>query len=167
VSPDTTGNEAGDAELVELTALVRRVVAARVSDPDTVDDVVQETLARVLAARGRLDGGALAPYAVVTARNLVRSLGREEDRRWRHRHRLVDSATAPPPEDEVLHEEETAALAMAWSKLAPQEQQALASHEIEGTDLSALAEESDSTRERSPSASPGRGPGSASSTCFR
>ncbi len=42
-------------------ALVRRVVGARVGDPEIDDELVQETLARVLAARGRLDAGALAP----------------------------------------------------------------------------------------------------------
>ncbi|HYX43481.1 MAG TPA: sigma factor, partial [Acidimicrobiales bacterium] len=62
--------EADDASLAELRALVRRVVAARVRDRDTVDDVVQETLARVLKAQPHLDDDSLAPYAVVTARNL-------------------------------------------------------------------------------------------------
>ncbi|HEY4728610.1 MAG TPA: sigma factor, partial [Actinomycetes bacterium] len=42
-------------DILELEALLRRVVRARVRDPDTVDDLVQEALARVIAARGRLD----------------------------------------------------------------------------------------------------------------
>jgi DNA-directed RNA polymerase specialized sigma24 family protein len=44
-------DEAEDVRLVELRALVRRVVAARLADPATVDDLVQETLTRVLGAR--------------------------------------------------------------------------------------------------------------------
>ena len=47
--------------------------------------IVQETLARLLAARERLDQGAAGPYAIVTARNLVSS-------RWRR----ADVATLPP-----------------------------------------------------------------------
>jgi hypothetical protein len=51
--------------------MLRRVVGVRARDPDTVHDLVQEALARVIAVRGRLDDGAVAPYAIVTARNLV------------------------------------------------------------------------------------------------
>jgi RNA polymerase sigma factor (sigma-70 family) len=107
--------------------------------------LVQETLTRVLGASARLDGGAWAPYAVVTARNLVRALGRDEDRRRRHGHRLVDATTAPPPEDEVVRKEEREALAVALSKLPPEEHRALTSREVEGTDVSSMAEESAST----------------------
>lgn len=142
---DRNGNQAGDADLVEVQALVCRVVGARVRDPDTVDDVVQETLARILVARGRLDDCALAPYAVVTARNLVRSLGREDERRRRHSHRLFEGATAPAPEDEVVQEEERTALAMAWSKLSPDERGALRAHEVEGTGVAELAQDARST----------------------
>jgi len=67
-------------DILELEPLLRRVVGARVRDPDTVDGLVQEALARVIAVRGRLDDEAVAPYAIVTARNLVTSLAREEER---------------------------------------------------------------------------------------
>jgi RNA polymerase sigma factor (sigma-70 family) len=137
VSADSKGGEEGDAHLVELHALVRRVVGARVRDADTVDDLTQETLARVLAARGRVDDAVLAPYAVVTARNLVRSLARREERRRRHSHRLIGGTPAPSPEEEVTREEERTALALAWSKLDPEERRALAAHEIEGADIAA------------------------------
>jgi DNA-directed RNA polymerase specialized sigma24 family protein len=70
--------------------MLRRVVGVRARDPDTVHDLVQEALARVIAVRGRLDDGAVAPYAIVTARNLVTPLAQEEDRSQRHRPRLVD-----------------------------------------------------------------------------
>ena len=145
MSADSKGGEGADADLVELHALVRRVVAARVRDPDTVDDLTQETLARVLAARGRVDDGVLAPYAVVTARNLVRSLARREERRRRHSHRLIGGTPAPSPEEEVTREEERTALALAWSKLDPEERRALAAHEIEGADVAAMARQSNLT----------------------
>ena len=80
--------DARDEDILELEPLLRRVVGARVRDPDTVDDLDQETLARVIAVRGRLDDEAVAPYAIVTARNLVTSLAREEERSRRHRPRL-------------------------------------------------------------------------------
>ncbi len=145
MTADATGGEGGDTAVVELHALVTRVVGARVRDPDTADDVVQETVTRVLAARGRLDDGALAPYAVVTARNIVRSLGRDEGRRRRHSHRLVEGAMAPSPEDEVAQEEERAALGLAWSRLGSEERRALADHEVAGTAVAAMAEKSNST----------------------
>ena len=37
--------------ILDLLPLIRRVVGARVRDPHTVEDLVQETLARVMAAR--------------------------------------------------------------------------------------------------------------------
>jgi len=53
----------GDVQdaLADLAPLVRRVIAARVRDQHTVDDLVQETLARVMAARPRLKDSGLAP----------------------------------------------------------------------------------------------------------
>jgi DNA-directed RNA polymerase specialized sigma24 family protein len=73
-----------------------------VRNPDTVDDLVQEALARVIAVRGRLDDEAVAPYAIVTARNLVTSLASEEERSRRHRPRLVDPSEPERPEDAAL-----------------------------------------------------------------
>ena len=63
-------------DLLALTPLIRRVVAARVRDPQVVDDLVQETFARLLQAGPRLDDGALAPFAVVLARNVAVSFVR-------------------------------------------------------------------------------------------
>src|SRR4051812_31995240 len=65
------GRAALPLDMPELLALVRRVVTSRLTDPDAVDDIVQETLVRLLGARSRLDDRALGPYAIVVARNLV------------------------------------------------------------------------------------------------
>src|SRR5215216_3939423 len=73
-----------DEEVTVLESLLRRVVGARVRDPDTVDDLVQEALARVIAVRGRLDDEAVTPYAIGTARNLVTTLAREQERGGGH-----------------------------------------------------------------------------------
>ena len=85
-------------DVVELTPLLRRVIAARVRERQVVEDLVQETLTRVMAARQRLEPRTLAPYAVVTARNLVRSLATSEQRSKRHAHRLIDLREPVLPE---------------------------------------------------------------------
>ncbi|MBN1092260.1 sigma-70 family RNA polymerase sigma factor [Blastococcus sp. TML/M2B] len=66
-SAGSPGEGVEPAQFAELIPLVRRVVAARVPDRATVDDLVQETLTRVLAAVGRIGPGMLEPYAIVTA----------------------------------------------------------------------------------------------------
>ena len=65
------GADSAQDVILELVPVIRRVVAARVRDFQLVDDLVQETLARVMAARDRIEQDTLAPYAVAVARNLV------------------------------------------------------------------------------------------------
>src|SRR5918999_876539 len=137
--------KAGHEDILELEPLLRRVVAARVRDPDTVDDLVQEALARVIAVRGRLDDEAVAPYAIVTARNLVTSLAREEERARRHRPRLVDPREPERPEDAALRQEEAEAVEAALAGLPDHEREAVVAHEVEGVDTATLAEERRST----------------------
>jgi RNA polymerase sigma factor (sigma-70 family) len=140
-----SASEAGHEDILELEPLLRRVVAARVRDPDTVDDLVQEALARVIAVRGRLDDEAVAPYAIVTARNLVTSLAREEERGRRHRPRLVDLNEPERPEDAALRREEEAAVGAALAGLPDHERETVVAHEVEGVDTATLAEARRST----------------------
>ena len=70
--------------------MARRIVDALVGGHPAADDLVQETLARVLAASARIEPGMLEPYAIVTARNVIASMWRHDDRAKRHRHRVVD-----------------------------------------------------------------------------
>jgi RNA polymerase sigma factor (sigma-70 family) len=128
-------------EVLELTDLIRRVVRARVGDPEVAQDVVQETLARVLEARPRIDDEGLAAYAVVTARNLVHALGREQDRSRRHAHRLLDLRTPADPADEVLMKEDSEAVIEALRRLSDREHSAMVGHEIGGKDMATLARE--------------------------
>jgi serine/threonine-protein kinase RsbT len=132
-------------DVVELASLLRRVVGARVRDGQVVEDLVQETLTRVMAARRRLEPRTLAPYAVVTARNLTRSLATGEDRSRRHAHRLIDLREPILPEDEALRREESRAITTALARLPQQDQEALVAHEVEGTDTATLASSRDST----------------------
>ena len=141
----TPARDGGSAEVAALIPLVRRVVAARVPDPATADDLVQETLARVLAAAARVDPGMLEPYAIVTARNVVASLWRDQDRHRRNQHRVVDLDPPEAPDEDVLVEEDRAAVAEALTRLSDRERSTLLVHEVSGQDTRSLAAELGST----------------------
>jgi RNA polymerase sigma factor (sigma-70 family) len=146
VSGGETAAEAEKPDEVEnLAPLVRRVVAARIAEPYAVEDIVQETLTRLLAVQHRLDGSTLAPYAVVTARNLTNTMWRVRDRERRHKHRLVDMRSPGRPDDAVVGREEARAVAAALSRLSPRERDTLVAHEVDGQDTRALAKELGST----------------------
>lgn len=128
-----------DAVLVALMEPIRRVAAARGADAHTVDDVVQETLTRLLAQRGRLEDDALLPYALVTARNLVATAGRDSARTRRHVHRMIDLREPERPEDVAVREEEERALTAALAGLSPDERELLVRHEVAGEDTASVA----------------------------
>src|SRR6476620_3679834 len=112
--------------IVDLVPIVRRVVAARISDPATRDDIVQETLTRVMASRSRVDHESLVPYAIATARNLIASLVQREQRARRNAHLLVESHDPEPrPEDELLRRERANHVGAAMSRLSVAEQDIL------------------------------------------
>jgi len=138
VSSSRAVDEPPDA-FTELAPLVRRVVSARVRDPHVADDLVQETLARVMAARPRLEDSALAPYAVVTARNLIFSMWQREGRDRRHAHRLIDLGPPPAPDEDLLQQEETTAVAVALAQLSERERKTLVAHEVEDEGTASLA----------------------------
>ena len=131
--------------MTSLIPLVRRVIAARVSDRATADDLVQETLTRVLAAAPRVEPGLLESYAIVTARNVVASLWREHDRHRRNQHRVVDLRVPDPPDSELLALEEQGAVARALAQLSERERELLLAHEGTGQDTRSLADAQGST----------------------
>lgn len=137
--------EVSDLELAELSALIRGVAKSRLNDPHTIDDVVQETLTRVLEVRHRLDDDALAPYAITIARNVIASLARGADRRRRNLYRLVDLRELPPPETIVLEEEDRSAIKRALSKLSSQDRDAVVAHHVARTDTATIARATEST----------------------
>jgi RNA polymerase sigma factor (sigma-70 family) len=139
------GGDCGSADVAALIPLVRRIVASRVPDPATADDLVQETLTRVLAAAGRVEPGMLEPYAIVTARNVVTSMWRDQDRQRRHQHRVVDLRPPEAPDEDVLAREDRAALAQALTRLSDRERATLLAHEVSGQDTRSLAAELGST----------------------
>lgn len=132
---------AGQADVAALLPMVRRVVGARVKDPVAVDDLVQETLTRVLGVSSRLDPAMLEPYAITTARNLVASMWKSQDVERRHRHRVVDLDPGTEPVDELLREQDRSTVATALARLPERDRSALMAHEVNGQDTRSLAAE--------------------------
>jgi serine/threonine-protein kinase RsbT len=146
VEPVGTPEEGSESpDVAALIPLVRRIVAARVPDAATADDLVQETLARVLAAAERIEPGMLEPYAIVTARNVVASLWRDQDRQRRNQHRVVDLRPPEAPDEDVLVQEDRAAVSEALGRLSERERNTLLAHEVAGQDTRSLAVELGST----------------------
>jgi RNA polymerase sigma factor (sigma-70 family) len=120
-------------------------VDARVGRHPAADDLVQETLLRVLAASSRVEPGMLEPYAIVTARNVIASMWRDDDRKKRNEHRVVDLRAAEQPHENLLAVEEQSAVAQALGRLSERERETLVAHEVSGQDTHSLASESGST----------------------
>ena len=93
--------------LVDVSAAVRRALAARTSDPHLIDDLTQETLLRLARSDRPLTADEQRAYAVVTARNLLASHFRGQSVQRRHQHRLVDHGGATDPEQRTIDNEET------------------------------------------------------------
>ncbi|GAC1332407.1 MAG: hypothetical protein NVSMB13_21070 [Mycobacteriales bacterium] len=141
-SPSAVGERSAIRAVVDP---LRRVVASRVADPGLVEDVVQETLTRLLDRGKRLDDESVLPYAIVTARNIVASHARAEQVWRRNAPRLIDLTAAADPEQEALRREEERALAVALRALAPDDRRTLVDHEVHGADTAVLASHSEST----------------------
>lgn len=141
VPSDEASSTVGLDHLVDVGAVVRRVVSARVADRHTVEDLTQETLVRLAGVDRRLTRDATVAYAIVTARNLVVNHGNSEAMRVRHQHRLVEYTTLDGPEQLTLEREETDALAAALETLDRQDRALLVRHEVDGVSTEVLARE--------------------------
>ncbi|HST46698.1 sigma-70 family RNA polymerase sigma factor [Jatrophihabitans sp.] len=137
LSPGPDPGESG-IDIGELLALVRRVVTPRVPDPATADDLVQETLTRVLDAGDRVTQGMHGPYAIVTARNLVSSFFKQQETQRRNQHRLAEPAPDEHVDQQLLDGERRAAMATALTHLSDRDRQALVAHEVDGQDTGSL-----------------------------
>ena len=139
-SADAPGDRSGGApDVAALIPMVRRIVGARVTDPTAAEDLVQETLVRVLGAVDRVDPDMLEPYAIVTARNVIASMWQEKDRHRRNQHRVVDLRPPAPPDEDLLAAEERAAVSQALGRLGRRERDTLIAHEVTQRDTRALA----------------------------
>jgi len=125
--------------------VIERVVGARVNDPRLREELVQETMARLLDQGDRLEEAALVPYAVVTARNLVWSHLRTVERQARNVHRLVDRRDPAAPEEDLLAREERQAVSAAVARLSLRDRNLLLAHEVEGMSTADMADEHQSS----------------------
>jgi serine/threonine-protein kinase RsbT len=83
----------------------------------------------------------LEPYAIVTARHLVASLWKEQDRHRRNAHRVVDLVPVSAPDEDLLKEEERLAVSTALGRLSDRERKTLMAHEVGGQDTRSLGGE--------------------------
>ena len=133
------GSAADDtANLTTLIPMIRRIIYSRVANRTVAEDLVQETLVKVLGAAHRVEPGMLEPYAIVTARNVVASMWKEQDRQRRNVHRVVDLAPAAAPDEDLLKREERDAISIALNKLSERERKTLLAHEVSGQDTRSL-----------------------------
>ncbi len=115
-------------DLAELHEPLRRFLLRQTRDPHEAEDLTQETLARVWASRARLDADAALPYALTTARNLLRSEQRRLQVERRHQHRLLDPASPPDPQTVLVRAEEREAVRTALGALDVTDHALLAAH---------------------------------------
>jgi RNA polymerase sigma factor (sigma-70 family) len=132
---------AGEPMVAALIPIVRRIVYSRVPNQALAEDLVQETLVKVLAAANRVEPGLLEPYAIATARNVVVSMWKARDRDRRNQHRVVDLTPIEQPDEEIVRREEREAVSAALSRLSEREREALLAHEVSGQDTRSLASE--------------------------
>ena len=121
--------------------IVRRIIYSRVANRTVAEDLVQETLVKVLGAAHRVEPGMLEPYAIVTARNVVASMWKEQDRHRRNVHRVVDLVPAAAPDEDLLKQEERDAVSTALNRLSERERETLLAHEVSGQDTRSLGAE--------------------------
>ena len=145
MSSEGTSSELSQERVTALMPMVRRIVLARVGRHPAADDLIQEILVRVLAALPRIEEGMLEPYAIVTARNVVATMWRDDDRQRRNLHRVVDLQLPERPDEQLLASEEQAAIAEALSRLSDRERETLVAHEVAGDDTHSLASRTGST----------------------
>ena len=134
-----------DVDVAALLPMVRRIIFSRVPNEAVAEDLVQETLVKVLAAANRVEPGMIEPYAITTARNLVTSMWRTRDMQRRNQHRVIDMAHPDAPDERMLKDEERAAIAAALQRLTEREKQTLVAHEVSGQDTKSLAAELNSS----------------------
>ena len=132
-------------DIAALLPMLRRIVSARVRNQAAAEDLVQETLVKVLAAANRIEPGMLEPYAITTARHLIASMWRSQDTQRRNQHRVVEMDNGEAPDERLLQEEERAAISAALEHLSEREQRTLLAHEVSGQDTRSLATELNSS----------------------
>ena len=132
-------SETGMTDVLDLIDPLRSYVGAHTRNRHEAEDVVQETLARVLDARPELDEGATLGYAIVVARNLLANRARDADRARRHAPLLIDRAEPRRPDELVVAAEERDALRVALSALPEPQREPLLAHVLDDEPVTVLA----------------------------
>jgi RNA polymerase sigma factor (sigma-70 family) len=127
-------------EILALVAPLRRFALSRLDDVDDADDVVQETLTRVLAARRRLEDETLTGYAFAVARNLIAAHYRGVELHRRHAPRLVERGEPAQPDSVVLASEDRLALGSALAGLPAHQRDQLVEHVVHDVAVTDLGE---------------------------
>lgn len=78
--------------VADLVPVLGRVVGARIKDPHTQEDLVQETLPGLMSSATRVDPDKLHHYGAVTARHVVASYAERNDRARNRSHLLAEPA---------------------------------------------------------------------------
>ncbi|WP_353951144.1 sigma-70 family RNA polymerase sigma factor [Knoellia sp. S7-12] len=142
---DEPQDVAESADIAALLPMLRRIVGARIGQHPAAEDIVQETLLRVLSAEARIQPGMLAPYAITTVRNVIATMWRKNDRDARNQHRMHDPSEPEDAEHLVVASEEQSAISLALGQLTDRERQILLAHEVNGQATQSLAAETGST----------------------
>jgi RNA polymerase sigma factor (sigma-70 family) len=127
------------AEITDLIGPLRRYVRAHIRPGQDVEDVVQETLTRMIGAKHRLAPGVAVAYAIVVARHVMADQAGAAHQARRNRHRLLDTAQAPRPDDLLLQSEERRALRHALADLPRAQRKVLLAHILDDEPMAALA----------------------------
>jgi RNA polymerase sigma factor (sigma-70 family) len=134
------GSPAGIVEIIEpLGAYVR----SRARSDDEADDIVQESLTRVLSLNDAFTPDSALAYAIVVARNLLTDGARDTARTRRLGHRVIDrtdSARPVDPETAVLRREERLALRAALAQVPVEVRQSLLDHVLDDVPVTAIAD---------------------------
>src|SRR3954447_2695982 len=135
--PDPTDEQ---TEILALVAPLRRFALSRLHDVHDADDVVQETLTRVLAARRRLEDETLTGYAFTVARNLIAAYYCDADLQRRHAPRLVERGEPAQPDSVVLASEDRRALGAALAELPEHQRDQLVDHVVHDVAFTEMGE---------------------------
>ncbi len=125
----TTTGGVDSASIADLAPKIRRVLLAAGGAEQDVLDLTQETVARLLEVRSRLDPATLEPYALRVSTNLLASRRRSEDIERRHRPRLAEPVSHDDSSEHVLREESAQAVRAALDALPASTRDSLTVHE--------------------------------------
>ena len=123
----------------EITARIRRVVSARVNDPMSQEDLVQETVARLLERGLDPTSENFGAYAAAAARNVVISQARTSAARGRNSHRLLDPSPPERPDERAVRNEERRTIVTALARMPQADRDAMFAHDVFEINIASLA----------------------------